>query len=107
MAVRAAIVPSSSHPPLQFRRSQLSNVPTRTCPFNLTQTIAAEGREHKVTATVVIPSIIDTAANRAAMPDADFRKWVTPKAIAQTILFLCSDEAKDISGAVIPVYGAS
>ena len=75
--------------------------------INLTQAIAAEGQEHNVTANVVIPSIIDTAANRAAMPDADFLKWVTPKAIAQTILFLCSDEAEDISGSVIPVYGAS
>jgi len=54
----------------------------------------------------VLPSIIDTAANRAAMPDADFAKWPQPEEIARVVLFLCSDEAKVIHGAAIPVYGS-
>lgn len=55
----------------------------------------------------VLPSIIDTPANRAAMPKADFAKWPTPDDIAAVILFLASDEAKLIHGASIPVYGAN
>src|ERR1051325_7944530 len=55
----------------------------------------------------VLPSIIDTEPNRTAMPDADFSKWPKPEEIAQVILFLCSEEAKVIHGAAIPVYGES
>ncbi len=72
---------------------------------NLTQSLAAEARAHNVTANVVAPSIIDTAPNRQAMPDADFDTWVKPETLAEIVLFLCSDAAGDISGAVIPVYG--
>jgi NAD(P)-dependent dehydrogenase (short-subunit alcohol dehydrogenase family) len=53
----------------------------------------------------VLPSIIDTAANRKAMPRADFAKWPKPEDIARVIVFLCSDAAKVIHGASIPVYG--
>ncbi len=55
----------------------------------------------------VLPSIIDTEANRHAMPDADFSKWPKPEEIARVILFLCSDEAKVVHGAAVPVYGES
>ena len=55
----------------------------------------------------VLPSIIDTEANRRAMPDADFSKWPKPEEIARVILFLCSDDAKLIHGAAVPVYGES
>ena len=53
----------------------------------------------------ILPSIIDTEANRRAMPNADFAKWPKPEAIAKVILFLCSDDADLIHGASIPVYG--
>ncbi|HET8825409.1 MAG TPA: SDR family NAD(P)-dependent oxidoreductase [Terriglobales bacterium] len=53
----------------------------------------------------VLPSIIDTPANRRAMPGADFAKWPKPEEIARVILFLCSDEARLVHGASIPVYG--
>jgi NAD(P)-dependent dehydrogenase (short-subunit alcohol dehydrogenase family) len=55
----------------------------------------------------VLPSIIDTDANRKDMPNADFSKWPKPEEIAQVILFLCSDDAKVVHGAAIPVYGQS
>ena len=55
----------------------------------------------------VLPSIIDTEANRKSMPKADFSKWPKPDDIARVILFLCSDDAKVINGAAIPVYGDS
>ncbi len=71
----------------------------------LIHTAALEGREYGITANVVMPSTIDTPANREAMPTADFSRWVRPSAIAEQILWLSSDEAGDISGALIPVYG--
>jgi NAD(P)-dependent dehydrogenase (short-subunit alcohol dehydrogenase family) len=55
----------------------------------------------------VLPSIIDTEANRKAMPGANFTSWPKPEDIARVILFLSSDDAKVIHGAAIPVYGNS
>jgi NAD(P)-dependent dehydrogenase (short-subunit alcohol dehydrogenase family) len=55
----------------------------------------------------VLPSIIDTQANRKAMPKADFAKWPKPEDIARVIVFLCGDGAKVIHGAAVPVYGNS
>ena len=71
----------------------------------LTEVIAAEGAESNVQANVVLPSIIDTAVNRKAMPDVDPSTWVRPEELASVILFLCSPAADRISGASIPVYG--
>lgn len=71
--------------------------------INFTQTLAAEGKRHNITANVIIPGIIDTPANRQAMPNANFAEWVTPESIAQTILFLASEEAQAINGAIVPV----
>jgi NAD(P)-dependent dehydrogenase (short-subunit alcohol dehydrogenase family) len=53
----------------------------------------------------ILPSIIDTQANRQAMPNADFAKWPKPEEIARVILFLCSDDARVIHGAALPVFG--
>ena len=58
-------------------------------------------------ANTILPSIIDTQANRKAMPKADFAIWPKPEDIARVILFLCTDDAKVIQGAAIPVYGDS
>ena len=69
--------------------------------------LAADAKGTGVCVNSILPSIIDTAANRKAMPDADFAKWPKPEDIARVILFLCSDEAKVIHGAAIPVYGQS
>lgn len=73
----------------------------------LSKVIAVEGAEHGVTCNVLLPSIIDTPANRQAMPKADFSKWVSPDSLAQVIVFLASKESADINGAAIPVYGRS
>ncbi|HTV58414.1 MAG TPA: SDR family oxidoreductase [Verrucomicrobiae bacterium] len=69
--------------------------------------LAADLKETGVRANSVLPSIIDTPANRQAMPSADFSKWPKPEEIARVILFLCSDAAKLVQGASIPVYGDS
>ncbi|HJT70544.1 MAG TPA: SDR family oxidoreductase [Terriglobales bacterium] len=68
--------------------------------------LAADLAGTGVRANSVLPSIIDTPANRRAMPNADFSKWPKPEEIADVILFLCSDDAKLIHGAAVPVYGA-
>lgn len=70
----------------------------------LTEALAAE-LKGKVTVNAVLPSTIDTVANRASMPDADFGKWVTPIELADVILFLASDAASAITGALLPVPG--
>ncbi|EJN15994.1 short-chain alcohol dehydrogenase [Bradyrhizobium sp. YR681] len=70
----------------------------------LTEALASEWKG-KVTVNAVLPSIIDTKANRTDMPKADFSKWVTPQELAEVILFLASDAASGITGALIPVGG--
>ncbi|WP_459194875.1 SDR family oxidoreductase [Halosimplex sp. J119] len=70
----------------------------------LTETIAEENLG-EVRANAVMPSVIDTPANREMMPDSDHDKWVDPSEIAETILYLCSDAASVTSGAAVPVYG--
>ena len=70
----------------------------------LTEALAAEWKG-KVTVNAVLPSTIDTAANRASMPKADFSKWVAPQELAEVILFLASDAASAVTGALIPVSG--
>lgn len=67
--------------------------------------LAEDLRGTGVRVNSILPSIIDTEANRKAMPDADFAKWPKPEEIAKVILFLLSDEAKVIHGAAIPVFG--
>ena len=72
---------------------------------SLAQAAAAEVLEHGVRINAIMPSTLDTGANRKSMPSADFAKWVTPASAAAVIAFLLSDDARDVSGAVIPVYG--
>ena len=69
-----------------------------------TEALAAEYKG-RITVNAVLPSIIDTAANRASMPNADFTKWVAPKELADVILFLASDAASAVTGALLPVSG--
>jgi 3-oxoacyl-[acyl-carrier protein] reductase len=71
------------------------------------QSLAKELLDHQIRVNGVVPGTIDTPANRRDMPNADFSKWVTAEQIADVILFLCSDQAKPISGDSITVYGRS
>jgi NAD(P)-dependent dehydrogenase (short-subunit alcohol dehydrogenase family) len=73
----------------------------------LMDSLAAEVKGTGVRVNSVLPSIIDTEPNRKAMPNVDFAKWPKPQEIARVILFLCSDDARVIHGAAVPVYGDS
>jgi NAD(P)-dependent dehydrogenase (short-subunit alcohol dehydrogenase family) len=73
----------------------------------LMDSLAADARGTGVRVNTILPSIIDTPANRRAMPNSDFAAWPKPEDIAKVILFLCSDAAKTIHGAAVPVFGSS
>ena len=72
---------------------------------SLIRTVARENAEQHISANVVLPGTMDTSANRASSPLADYTKWVDPKQVAKLVVHLASDEASQINGAVIPVYG--
>ena len=78
---------------------------SKSAVHRLTEALAEELKSTSVTVNAVLPSIIDTAANRADMPDADPAKWVAPADLAATILFLASPQARAITGALLPVTG--
>jgi NAD(P)-dependent dehydrogenase (short-subunit alcohol dehydrogenase family) len=71
----------------------------------LVRALAVEYRDDGIRANAVLPSVIDTPANREQMPNADHSKWVPPLQIARVIRFLCSPDSTPTSGAAIPVYG--
>lgn len=72
----------------------------------LTQAIADETKGTNITANTVLPSVIDTPANRQAMGTQEADKWVKPESLAPVICFLASEAAKDMRGAAVPVYGS-
>ena len=71
----------------------------------LTEALAEELKDAGVRVNAVLPSIIDTQANRSDMPDADFSRWVTPEALANVVAFLLSPQASAVTGALLPVTG--
>jgi NAD(P)-dependent dehydrogenase (short-subunit alcohol dehydrogenase family) len=73
---------------------------------SLIRTVAIENRDAGLTANVILPGTMDTPANRKAIPNADFSKWVRPSTVASLITWLAGDVGKDVNGAVIPVYGS-
>ena len=75
--------------------------------FRLAELMNEEAKGTDVVTSVVVPSTIDTPQNRAAMPDADFNRWVTPETIADVIYFHCTDEAASLREPVIKIYGRS
>ncbi len=77
----------------------------KTAVARLTEALAAEYREDNINVNCVLPGTLDTPANRQAMPDADFSRWVAPAALADVIMFLACDAARAIHGASVPVYG--
>lgn len=79
----------------------------KSAAIRLTEAMSAELRERNINVNCVLPTIIDTPENRASMPDADPARWVAPAALADVIVFLCSDAARAVHGAALPVSGLS
>jgi NAD(P)-dependent dehydrogenase (short-subunit alcohol dehydrogenase family) len=75
--------------------------------LTLTESLAAEHRLDGINVNCILPGTIDTPQNRAAMPDADFSRWVPPPALADVVVFLASEASRAVTGAAIPVYGKS
>ena len=73
---------------------------------SLIKTVALENKDAGLKANVILPGTMDTPANRKAMPNADFSKWVQPASVASLITWLAGEHGKDVNGAVIPVYGS-
>jgi NAD(P)-dependent dehydrogenase (short-subunit alcohol dehydrogenase family) len=71
------------------------------------ESISQEVKESNININCVLPTIIDTKANRLAMTDADYSKWINPEDLSNVIMFLCSDYSKIINGSAIPTFGLS
>jgi NAD(P)-dependent dehydrogenase (short-subunit alcohol dehydrogenase family) len=100
---RGAIVNVASRAAIDHAGSSAAYAASKAAAVAMIDSLAADLKGTGVRANSILPSIIDTETNRKAMPNADFSKWPKPQDIAQVILFLCSDAAKLIHGASIPV----
>ncbi len=103
---QGAIVNIAAKAALDHAAGASAYASSKAAALALMDSLAEDLRGTGVRVNSILPSIIDTAANRKAMPSADFAKWPKPEEIAQVILFLLSDEAKVVHGASVPVYGA-
>jgi NAD(P)-dependent dehydrogenase (short-subunit alcohol dehydrogenase family) len=102
-----AIVNVASKAALDHGAGAAAYAASKAAAVALMDSLAAEVKGTGVRVNSILPSIIDTEANRKAIAGADFRKWPKPNDIARVILFLCSDDARVIHGAAVPVYGDS
>jgi NAD(P)-dependent dehydrogenase (short-subunit alcohol dehydrogenase family) len=100
-----AVVCVSSRAAEQPFAGAVGYVTAKAALLAFTDVVALEYRQDGVRANVVLPSVIDTPANRAAMPDADPSRWVTPVELAATILYLCSEDSRSVSGTRVRAYG--
>jgi NAD(P)-dependent dehydrogenase (short-subunit alcohol dehydrogenase family) len=100
-----AIVNIASKAAFDHAAGAMAYVASKAAAVAMMDSLAEDLRGTGVRANSILPSIIDTSVNRKAMPGADFAKWPKPEEIARVILFLCSDDAKVVHGAAIPVYG--
>ena len=100
---RGAIVNVASTAAIDHAASAAAYAGSKAAAVAMVASLAADLKGTGIRANSILPRIIDTQANRKAMPDADFSKWPKPRDIAEVILFLCSDAAKLINGTAIPV----
>jgi NAD(P)-dependent dehydrogenase (short-subunit alcohol dehydrogenase family) len=104
---RGSIVNVAAKAALDHGAGAAAYAASKAAAVALMDSLAADTKGTGIRVNSILPSIIDTKANREAMPDADFATWPKPEDIAQVILFLCSEAAKTIHGAAIPVYGGN
>jgi NAD(P)-dependent dehydrogenase (short-subunit alcohol dehydrogenase family) len=100
-----AFVAVSARPALRPFSGAAPYIVAKAAVLSFVQTLDAEYRHDGVRANAVLPSVIDTPANREQQPNADHSRWVAPEEIAKVICFLISDDSSPISGAAVPVYG--
>jgi NAD(P)-dependent dehydrogenase (short-subunit alcohol dehydrogenase family) len=100
-----AFVAVSARPALRPFSGAPAYIVAKAAVLSFIQTLDAEYRQDGVRANAILPSVIDTPANRQSQPNADFEKWVKPEDIAKVVRFLISEESGPTSGAAIPVYG--
>jgi NAD(P)-dependent dehydrogenase (short-subunit alcohol dehydrogenase family) len=100
-----AFVAVSARPALRPFAGAPAYIVSKAAVLSFVQTLDAEYRLDGIRANAVLPSVIDTPANRASQPDADYSKWVAPEEIAKVIRFLISDDSAPVTGAAVPVYG--
>jgi NAD(P)-dependent dehydrogenase (short-subunit alcohol dehydrogenase family) len=104
IAARGAVVNVGANGAVKAAAGMGAYAASKAGVHKLTESLAEE-LKGKVRVNAVLPSIIDTDANRADMPNADFAAWVTPEEVAEAILFLASDRASGVTGALLPVLG--
>jgi NAD(P)-dependent dehydrogenase (short-subunit alcohol dehydrogenase family) len=100
-----SFVAVSARPALRPFAGASAYIVAKAAVLSFVQTLDVEYRLDGVRANAILPSVIDTPANRAGQPNADYSKWVTPEEIAKVIRFLVSDGSGPMSGAAVPVYG--
>ena len=103
--VGGRIVNVAARPVVQPAGGMLAYTTAKAGVASLTQCLADEVRSDRILVNAVLPSIMDTPANRAAMPDADHSAWPEVDEVAETMVFLASPENALTSGALVPVYG--
>jgi NAD(P)-dependent dehydrogenase (short-subunit alcohol dehydrogenase family) len=100
-----SFVAVSARPALRPFAGASAYVTAKAAVLAFVQAVDADYRQKGIRANAILPSVIDTPANRAAQPDADFSRWVQPVEIARVVRFLVSDDAAVVTGGAIPVYG--
>jgi NAD(P)-dependent dehydrogenase (short-subunit alcohol dehydrogenase family) len=100
-----SFVAVSARPALRPFAGASAYVTAKAAVLAFVQAVDADYRQKGIRANAILPSVIDTPANRAAQPDADFSRWVQPAEIARVVRFLVSDDAAVVTGGAIPVYG--
>jgi NAD(P)-dependent dehydrogenase (short-subunit alcohol dehydrogenase family) len=100
-----AFVAVSARPALKPFPGAAPYIVSKSAVLSFVQVLDAEYRQDGIRANAILPSVIDTPANRESQPDADHGKWVAPEEIAKVVRFLVSDESAPMSGAAVPVYG--
>jgi NAD(P)-dependent dehydrogenase (short-subunit alcohol dehydrogenase family) len=101
------IINVAARPGIQGQAGMAAYSASKSAILRLTESMAAELKDHGVNVNCIIPGTIDTPQNRESMPDVDFSNWVTPDSLADVIQFLSSEAARDVHGAALPVYGRS
>ena len=104
---RGAIVNVAAKAALDHPAGAAAYAASKAAAVAMMDSLAGDLKGTGVRVNSILPSIIDTEANRQAMPKANFSKWPKPEEIARVVLFLCSDDARVIHGAAVPVYGDS